>query len=111
MDQVWGWLLGAVAGGGLLAFVVAPTIRAFAKTPASDLSRIRADFERMQAHPRSGARVSDIARVGARLPTPSKAPRRVYAVALQRSDGSIERWRAEIAVPLVGRGALRRCRE
>ena len=111
MDQAWGWLAGAMIGAASLAVFVAPTVRAFAITPASDLRRIRTDFERSQAHARYGKRVSAIERVGTRLPTPSKGPRRVYAVALQRSDGSIERWSAEITVPLVGCGAMRRCRQ
>ena len=84
MDVAWGLLFGAVAGVSLLAFLAAPTVRAFAKTPASDLSRIRADFERSQANARSGKHIVDIAHVGARLPIRSKAARRVYSVALQR---------------------------
>ena len=111
MDQAWGWLFGAAAGAGLLVFLVSPIVRAFTKTPASDLRRIRRDFEQSQANARSGKQIVDIAHVGARLPTRSKGARRVYSVALQRRDGSVERWSAEITIPLVGSGALRRCRE
>lgn len=110
MDQVWGWLIGATIGGAVMAFYVAPTVRAF-KTPSSDLRRIQADFAHLPNGAGAGKQVIDITRTGTLLPTSFKGPRRLYSVTVQRADGSTERWSAEIIVRPLGRGAMISCRQ